>query len=147
MVWTNEGNIINISRYDDECLIDNDIRPLEKDVNILKTDVNILKEDVDDLKPRVDTLEEDVDGLKPRVGNLEDTKVDKEEGKGLSTENYTTEEKNKLEAIELVGVETTMPYEKRVLKYEKNLKCVCVSRHSTIFRACLLLFFLMLLYS
>ena len=58
--------------------------------------------------PIVDLDDIDVDNL-PNVSNLQealkslnikvDNKVDKVEGKGLSTNDYTTEEKNKLENI------------------------------------------------
>ena len=64
--------------------------------------------DYDILYPQ--TTEENiitVDGstLSERLNN----KVDKVEGKGLSTEDYTTEEKNKLASLYNIEVGTTQP--------------------------------------
>jgi len=53
------------------------------------------KEKLDELPDRVSTLENETSDI---ISEL-DTKVDKEEGKGLSQENYTTEEKLKLANI------------------------------------------------
>ena len=63
------------------------------DVGALPSDTTI---------PSIEGLakQSDVDGLTTRVGNLESGKVDKINGKGLSTNDYTTAEKNKLASLE-----------------------------------------------
>ena len=80
---------------------------------IVATEKNIIIKhfngtDYDILYPQ--TTEENiitVDGstLSERLNN----KVDKVEGKGLSTEDYTTEEKNKLASLYNIEVGTTQP--------------------------------------
>ena len=47
----------------------------------------------------VDTIYDDTE-IKQDITNLQNTKVDKVQGKGLSTNDYTTEEKNKLASLE-----------------------------------------------
>lgn len=56
--------------------------------------------DITNLKNRVSTLETDNSTNKTNISNLEENKVDKVEGKGLSTEDFTTELKSKLESLE-----------------------------------------------
>ena len=43
---------------------------------------------------------EDISQIKQQIADLEQNKEDKEEGKGLSTEDYTTQEKNKLASLQ-----------------------------------------------
>lgn len=43
---------------------------------------------------------EDISQIKQRIADLEQNKEDKVEGKGLSTEDYTTQEKNKLASLQ-----------------------------------------------
>lgn len=43
---------------------------------------------------------EDISQIKQQVADLEQNKEDKVEGKGLSTEDYTTQEKNKLAGLQ-----------------------------------------------
>lgn len=43
---------------------------------------------------------EDVSQIKQQIADLEQNKEDKVEGKGLSTEDYTTQEKNKLASLQ-----------------------------------------------
>lgn len=43
---------------------------------------------------------EDISQIKQQIADLEQNKVDKVEGKGLSTEDYTTQEKNKLASLQ-----------------------------------------------
>lgn len=43
---------------------------------------------------------EDISQIKQQIADLEQNKEDKVEGKGLSTENYTTQEKNKLASLQ-----------------------------------------------
>lgn len=56
--------------------------------------------DITSLKNRVSTLETDNTTNKSNISNLQNNKVDKIEGKGLSTEDFTTELKSKLESLE-----------------------------------------------
>lgn len=56
-----------------------------------------------------EALRTDVEDLMGQVVTLEDTKVDKVEGKGLSTNDYTTPEKNKLAAIEAEANRYVLP--------------------------------------
>lgn len=56
-----------------------------------------------------EALRTDVEDLMGQVVTLEDTKVDKVEGKGLSTNDYTTPEKNKLAAIEAEANKYVLP--------------------------------------
>lgn len=43
---------------------------------------------------------EDISQIKQQIADLEQNKEDKVEGKGLSTEDYTTQEKNKLSSLQ-----------------------------------------------
>ena len=43
---------------------------------------------------------EDISQIKQQIADLEQNKEDKVEGKGLSTEDYTTQEKNKLAGLQ-----------------------------------------------
>lgn len=43
---------------------------------------------------------EDISQIKQQIADLEQNKEDKVEGKGLSTEDYTTQEKNKLASLQ-----------------------------------------------
>ena len=43
---------------------------------------------------------EDISQIKQQIADLEQNKEDKVEGKGLSTEDYTTQEKNKLVSLQ-----------------------------------------------
>lgn len=56
--------------------------------------------EITNLKNRVSTLETDNSTNKTNISNLEENKVDKVKGKGLSTEDFTTELKSKLESLE-----------------------------------------------
>lgn len=62
-------------------------------IDELKTAIDTADSDITSLETRMDTAESDID-------NLEDTKVDKVTGKQLSTEDFTTAFKTKLEGIE-----------------------------------------------
>ena len=56
-----------------------------------------------------EALRTDVEDLTGQVSILEETKVNKVEGKGLSTNDYTTPEKNKLAAIEAEANKYVLP--------------------------------------
>ena len=47
-----------------------------------------------------DKATEDISQIKQQIADLEQNKEDKVEGKGLSTEDYTTQEKNKLASLQ-----------------------------------------------
>lgn len=57
----------------------------------------------------VSKLEEDNERITGAIGRLEEEKVNKEQGKGLSTNDYTTDEKNKLSGIEVGANAYTHP--------------------------------------
>ena len=48
----------------------------------------------------VNKATEDISQIKQQIADLEQNKEDKVEGKGLSTEDYTTQEKNKLASLQ-----------------------------------------------
>lgn len=72
-----------------------DITSLKNRVTTLETDNTTNKQDISSLKSRTTTLETDNETNKQNIAN----KVDKVEGKGLSTEDYTTGEKQKLAGL------------------------------------------------
>ena len=72
-----------------------DITSLKNRVTALETDNTTNKQDISSLKSRTTTLETDNETNKQNIAN----KVDKVEGKGLSTEDYTTGEKQKLAGL------------------------------------------------
>lgn len=80
---------------------------LADDMNEIKTVVNTNADELDtanqnieNLQNRVTTLETDNTTNKSNISNLQNNKVDKIKGKGLSTNDYTTEEKEKLAGLE-----------------------------------------------
>lgn len=77
----------------------NRVSTLETDNSTNKTDINNLKTDNETNKSNIQTLQQDNETNKKDIVNLEENKVDKVEGKGLSTEDFTTELKEKLEGL------------------------------------------------
>ena len=75
------------------------VSALETDNSTNKTDINNLKTDNETNKSNIQTLQQDNETNKTDIVNLEENKVDKVEGKGLSTEDFTTELKEKLEGL------------------------------------------------
>ena len=71
----------------------------KEDIENLQSGQGTNNTDITDLKNRVTTLEGDNKTNKTNIDNLQNNKVDKVEGKGLSTEDYTTEEKQKLAGL------------------------------------------------
>lgn len=65
---------------------------------------------------------EDISQIKQQIADLEQNKEDKVEGKGLSTEDYTTQEKNKL-----VGLQNYNDSEVRELISALNLRLTTLS--------------------
>ena len=72
-----------------------DIKNLRSRVSILETENTTNKSDISSLKSDNTTNKENILTLQEQVSN----KVDKVEGKGLSTNDYTTEEKQKLAGL------------------------------------------------
>lgn len=70
------------------------------DITNLKGRVTTLEEDNVKNKSDISNLQKDNETNKTNISNLQNTKVDKTEGKGLSTEDFTTELKTKLEGLE-----------------------------------------------
>lgn len=62
---------------------------------------------------------EDISQIKQQIADLEQNKEDKVEGKGLSTEDYTTQEKNKLASLQNYN-----DYEVRELISALNLRLI-----------------------
>ena len=78
----------------------NRVSTLETDNSTNKTDINNLKTDNETNKSNIQTLQQDNETNKTDIVNLEENKVDKVKGKGLSTEDFTTVLKSKLEGLE-----------------------------------------------
>ena len=62
--------------------------------------VEQLTKRIEEAEEEVNEALEEISGYSTRITNLEDNKVDKVTGKGLSTNDYTTEEQTKLSGIE-----------------------------------------------
>lgn len=69
------------------------------DITSLKNRVTVLETDNTTNKQDINTLKTDNETNKSNISNLSTNKVDKIEGKGLSTEDYTTAEKQKLAGL------------------------------------------------
>ena len=76
------------------------VSTLEGDNATNKADISSLKTDNETNKSDIEELQEDNETNKTNITNLQNNKVDKVEGKGLSTEDFTTELKEKLESLE-----------------------------------------------
>lgn len=72
----------------------------KEDIENLESGQGTSSTDIANLKSRVTTLETDNTTNKNNINNLQNNKVDKVDGKGLSTEDFTTELKSKLENLE-----------------------------------------------
>ena len=68
-------------------------------ISSLRSDVNTAKTNITSLQSDMSTAKTDISGLKTTTTNLSNNKVDKVSGKQLSTNDYTTTEKNKLASI------------------------------------------------
>lgn len=69
------------------------------EITNLKNKVQALENDNATNKANISTLQEDNNTNKNNITNLQNNKVDKEEGKGLSTNDFTNEEKEKLAGL------------------------------------------------
>ena len=72
----------------------------KEDIESLQGGQDAASTEITSLKNRVSTLETDNTTNKSNISNLQNNKVDKIEGKGLSTNDYTTKEKEKLASLE-----------------------------------------------
>ena len=93
-----------LNNYDDTT-VKQDITELQTDVNALETTVGNHTKSIETNTTDITTLKGNVQTLQTNLGN----KVDKVTGKGLSTEDYTTTEKNKLAGIEANANNYTLP--------------------------------------
>ena len=100
-IGTNATEISNL-----KTLVNTNETDIEKKVSDINTQIDNIKKALSSDDTDYDTLQELVNALKNNVSNIGDlfaeisTKVDKIDGKGLSTNDYTTIEKNKLANIE-----------------------------------------------
>ena len=78
----------------------NRVNTLESDNKTNKSDISSLKTDNETNKSDIKELQEDNETNKTNITDLQNDKVDKIEGKELSTEDFTTELKTKLEGLE-----------------------------------------------
>lgn len=77
-----------------------ELNTAKEDIENLESGQGTSSTDIANLKSRVTTLETDNTTNKNNINNLQNNKVDKVDGKGLSTEDFTTELKSKLENLE-----------------------------------------------
>lgn len=104
--FTNEykTKLDGLNNYDDTT-VKQDITELQTDVGALETTVGNHTKSIETNTTEITTLKGNVQTLQTNLGN----KVDKVTGKGLSTEDYTTTEKNKLAGIEANANNYTLP--------------------------------------
>ena len=93
-----------LNNYDDTTVKQN-ITELQTDVGALETTVGNHTKSIETNTTDITTLKGNVQTLQTNLGN----KVDKVTGKGLSTNDYTTTEKNKLAGIEANANNYTLP--------------------------------------
>lgn len=91
---TNKSNIQQLQNKQQET--ETNIETLQEKVNTLETDNTQNKADISTLKSDNTTNKENISTLQEQVSN----KVDKVEGKGLSTNDFTNEYKQKLDDLE-----------------------------------------------
>lgn len=77
----------------------NDINELEDKTATNTTNITNNEKNIKELKDAVDKLKTDTSGDIEGINELLEKKVDKEEGKGLSTNDYTDEDKAKVDTI------------------------------------------------
>ena len=97
----NDASVPNKSK-----VTDTDMNEIKQVVNNNADEVTGMQENIEDLQDGQGSANADITSLKNRVNtlesnvsNLENNKVDKIEGKSLSTEDFTTELKTKLEGL------------------------------------------------
>ena len=77
----------------------NRVTALETDNTTNKSDINNLKTDNETNKSDIEELQEDNETNKTNITNLQNNKVDKVEGKGLSTNDFDNTYKEKLDGL------------------------------------------------
>lgn len=70
-------------------------KPAYKD----NADISVINKNFDILKTNIEELQNKTLSIESTISNIDEAKVDKVSGKGLSTNDYTTDEKNKLAGI------------------------------------------------
>ena len=70
-------------------------KPAYKD----NADISVINKNFDILKTNIEELQNKTSSIESTISDIDETKVDKVSGKGLSTNDYTTDEKNKLAGI------------------------------------------------
>lgn len=70
-------------------------KPAYKD----NADISVINKNFDILKTNIEELQNKTSSIESTISNIDEAKVDKVSGKGLSTNDYTTDEKNKLAGI------------------------------------------------
>ena len=85
-------NVVN-QNYDD-------LETAKANIEELQNGQGTSESDITSLKNRISALETDNTNNKSNITNLQNNKVDKIEGKGLSTEDFTTALKTKLEELQ-----------------------------------------------
>ena len=101
---TYKTKLDGLNNYDDTT-VKQDITELQTDVGALERTVGNHTESIETNTTDITTLKGNVQTLQTNLGN----KVDKVTGKGLSTNDYTTTEKNKLAGIEANANNYTLP--------------------------------------
>lgn len=76
-----------------------DITSLQSDMTTATGDISDLQEDMIDAQGYISDLQDDMTSAQGDISDLQSDKVDKVEGKGLSTNDYTTTEKNNLAVV------------------------------------------------
>lgn len=80
---------------------------------------------IDNIEFDKESIEKNLSELNIKTSDLEDSKVDKVEGKGLSTNDFTDEEKNKIDNLEIddeLSNTSENPVQNKVLKLELDKK-------------------------
>ena len=70
-------------------------KPAYKD----NADISVINKNFDILKTNIEELQNKTSSIESTISDIDEAKVDKVSGKGLSTNDYTTDEKNKLAGI------------------------------------------------
>ena len=101
---TYKSKLDSLENYDDTTITQN-VSTLQSSVSTVEQKVSNIEEDVGTNTTDITSLKGSVSTLQTNLGN----KVDKVSGKGLSTNDYTTTEKNKLAGIEANANNYTLP--------------------------------------
>lgn len=89
----------NNNKFDIDKALNQNWDKVDEYVEKVNTKIQTLENDNATNKANISTLQEDNNTNKNNITNLQNNKVDKEEGKGLSTNDFTNEEKEKLAGL------------------------------------------------